>query len=35
MAERADDVLMPYVDLDKDDVRELIGMLTELERGMR
>gem|GEM_PF-4039075 len=35
MAERADEVLMPYISLQKADVRELIKLLTELERGMQ
>lgn len=34
MVERADDVLMPYVELTKDEVRALIAQLTELERGL-
>lgn len=34
MVERADDVLMPFVELNKDEVRELVAQLTELERGM-
>ena len=34
MVERADDVLMPYVELTKQDVRDLIEQLTELERGL-
>lgn len=33
-SERADGVLIPYVELKKDEVRELIAQLTELERGM-